>query len=310
MTHLPTARELLDACKPMPALRTAIVHPVKANAIESVFDAVTEGLIEPVLVGPQARILAAAEEAGVDIRDWPLHHVEHSHAAAEHACALAVQGEVQALMKGSLHSDELLAAIIAARPLRTERRMSHVYAFIDAGYHKPFFITDGVINLTPTLAEKADIARNAIHLFKSLHGANAIPKIAVLAAVETVNPDMPATIDAACLSKMAQRGQIEGALIDGPLAFDNAISREAAHEKGIVSDVAGDADILLMPNLEAGNMIAKQLTFLGNADAAGLVLGARIPIILTSRADSRLTRLMSCALAVRVVYARERGMFT
>jgi phosphate acetyltransferase len=310
MTQLPTARELLDACKSMPALRTAIVHPVKANAIQSAFDAVAEGLIEPVLIGPQARIVAAAAEAGVDISGWQLHHVEHSHAAADYACALAVQGDVQAMMKGSLHSDELLAAVIAAKPLRTERRMSHVYAFIDAGYHKPFFITDGVINLSPTLAEKADIVRNAVHLFKALNGADAVAKVAVVAAVETVNPAMPATIDAACLSKMAQRAQIEGALIDGPLAFDNAISREAADEKGIVSDVAGDADVLLMPNLEAGNMMAKQLIFLGKADAAGLVLGARIPIILTSRADSRLTRLMSCVLAVRVAFAREQGMFS
>lgn len=309
MTHLPTARELLDVCKPMPALRTAIVHPVKANAIQSACDAFAEGLIEPVLVGPEARIRAAADAAGVDISDWPLHDVEHSHAAAEHACALAVQGDVQALMKGSLHTDELLAAVIAARPLRTERRMSHVYAFIDAGYHKPFFITDGVINLTPNLEEKADIVRNAVYLFKALNGVDAVAKVAVVAAVETVNPEMPATIDAACLSKMAQRGQIEGALIDGPLAFDNAISREAAKEKGIISEVAGDADVLLMPNLEAGNMLAKQLIFLGKAEAAGLVLGARIPIILTSRADGRMTRLLSCALAVRAASAREQGMF-
>lgn len=309
MHDLPTARELLDACKSMPSLRTAIVHPVKASAIQSAFDAFAEGLITPVLIGPQARIRAAADEAGVDISEWPLHDVEHSHAAAEQACALAVDGDVQALMKGSLHSDELLAAVLAAKPLRTERRMSHVYAFIDAEYHKPFFITDGVINLTPTLAEKADIVRNAVHLFKALNGADAIAKVAVVTAVETVNPDMPSTIDAACLSKMAQRGQIEGALIDGPLAFDNAISREAANEKGIISDVAGDADVLLMPDLEAGNMMAKQLIFLGKAGAAGLVLGARIPIILTSRADSRMTRLMSCALAVRVAYARQQGMF-
>lgn len=310
MTQLPAARELLDACKSMPALRTAIVHPVKANAIQSAFDAAAEGLIEPVLIGPQARIVAAATEAGVDISGWQLYDVEHSHAAADYACALAVQGDVQALMKGSLHSDELLAAVIAAKPLRTERRMSHVYAFIDAGYHKPFFITDGVINLTPTLAEKADIVRNAVHLFKALNAADVVAKVAVVAAVETVNPDMPATIDAACLSKMAQRGQIEGALIDGPLAFDNAISREAADEKDIVSDVAGDADVLLMPNMEAGNMMAKQLIFLGKADAAGLVMGARIPIILTSRADSRLTRLMSAALAVRVASARQQGVFS
>ena len=310
MTHLPTARELLDTCKSMPALRTAIVHPVRASIIESTFDAVSEGLIEPVLVGPEARIRAAADEAGVDIRGWLLHDVEHSHAAAEHACTLAMQGDVQALKKGSLHTDELLAAVIAAKPLRTERRMSHVYAFIDAAYHKPFFISDGVINLTPTLEQKADIVRNAVHLFKALNGADAVAKIAVIAAVETVNPDMPSTIDAACLSKMAQRGQIEGALIDGPLAFDNAISREAAIEKGIVSEVAGDADVLLMPNLEAGNMMAKQLIFLGKAEAAGLVLGARIPIILTSRADSRHTKLMSCALAVRVAFARQQGMFS
>lgn len=310
MTRLPTARELLDTCTWLPALRTAIVHPVKASAIEAIRDAVAEGLIDPVLVGPGARIRAAAEEAGVDLGDWPLHDVEHSHAAAEYACALAARGEVQALMKGSLHTDELLSAVIAEKSLRTERRMSHVYAFIDAGYHKPFMITDGVINLTPTLAEKADIVQNAIHLFKALHGADAIAKVAVVTAVETVNPDMPATIDAACLSKMAQRGQIQGALVDGPLAFDNAISREAADEKGIVSEVAGDADVLVMPNLEAGNMLAKQLIFMGSAEAAGLVMGARIPIILTSRADSPLTRLMSCALAVRVAHARQQGMFT
>ena len=309
MTHLLSTRELLDTCKSMPMLRTAIVHPVKANDIRAIRDAVAEGLIEPVLVGPKARIHAAADEAGIDIGDWPLHDVEHSHAAAEQACSLAVDGAVQALMKGALHTDELLAAVIAARPLRTERRMSHVYAFIDAGYHKPFFITDGVINLTPGLADKADIVRNAINLFKALNGADAIAKVAVVAAVETVNPDMPSTIDAACLSKMAQRGQIEGALVDGPLAFDNAISRKAAEEKGIVSEVAGDADVLLMPNLEAGNMIAKQLIFLGRAEAAGIVLGARIPIILTSRADSLLTRLFSCALAVRVSYAHQKGVF-
>lgn len=309
MSRLPTSRELLDACSTMPALHTAIVHPVKASAIEAARDAAAEGLIEPVLVGPEARIRAAAADAGVDIGDWPLHDVEHSHAAAVLACTLAAEGEVRALMKGALHTDELLRAVIAARPLRTERRMSHVYAFIDHAYHKPFMVTDGVINLAPGLAEKADIARNAVHLFKALRGADAVPKIAVLAAVETVNPDMPATIDAACLSKMAQRGQIEAALIDGPLAFDNAISRKAADEKGIVSEVAGDADVLLMPNLEAGNMLAKQLIFFGKAEAAGLVLGARVPIILTSRADSRLTRLLSCGLAVRVAHARQRGVF-
>lgn len=309
MTQLPSARELLDSCRSMPLLRTAIVHPVKVDDIKAIRDAVAEGLMDPVLVGPKERVRLAAEEAGIDIGDWPLHDVEHSHAAAEKACLLAMDGEVQAMMKGSLHTDELLAAVIAAKPLRTERRMSHVYAFIDAGYHKPFFITDGVINLTPSLEEKADIARNAINLFKALNGVDAIAKIAVLAAVETVNPEMPSTIDAACLSKMAQRGQIQGALIDGPLAFDNAISRKAADAKGIVSEVAGDADILLMPNLEAGNMMAKQLTFLGHAEAAGLVLGARIPIILTSRADSLLTRLHSCALAVRVSYAHQNGVF-
>lgn len=309
MTYHPGISEILDLCKPMSALRTAIVHPVKASAIQAIHDAVEDGLIDPVLVGPEARIRAAADEAGIDVGIWPLHDVEHSHAAAEHACELAVEGQVQALMKGALHTEELLTAVIAAKPLRTERRMSHVYVFVDAGYHKPFMITDGVINLTPGLAEKADIARNAIHLFKCLRGVDAVAKVAVLAAVEMVNPDMQSTIDAACLSKMAQRGQIQGALIDGPLAFDNAISRKAADEKGIQSEVAGDADILLMPNLEAGNMLAKQLIFLGNAEAAGLVLGARIPIILTSRADSMQTRLLSCALAVRVAHAHRQGVF-
>jgi phosphate acetyltransferase/phosphate butyryltransferase len=298
--------ELIARARSAPLLTTAVAHPTSAGVLKAAAEAAEAGLIEPVLVGPQARIEAAAREAGVEIAGWRLVDSEHSHEAAERACTLAAAGEVGALMKGSLHSDELLHAVLANPKVRSDCRLSHIYLFDDPEYHKLFMVTDGAINIAPSLAHKADIIRNAGKLFRALNGADAVPKVAVLAAVETVNPEMPATIDAASLSKMAERGQLGACIVDGPLALDNAISKDAAKEKGIVSPVAGDPDVLVAPALEAGNMLAKQLTFLGDAEAAAIVMGARLPIILTSRADSQRTRLASCALAVLYAAAMAR----
>jgi phosphotransacetylase len=267
------------------------------------------GLITPVLVGPAARTREAAEAGGVDISAWQVIDAEHSHDAAEKAVALAAAREVDALMKGSLHSDELMGAVVKSDAgLRTERRISHAFLIDQESYSKAFIITDAAVNIAPDLATKVDIVQNAVDLWHALFGADVLPKVAVLAAVETVNPKMIATLDAAALCKMADRGQITGCLIDGPLAFDNAISPEAARTKGIVSEVAGNADILLVPNIEAGNMLAKQLVFLSGAEAAGIVLGARVPIILTSRADSQRARLLSCAVALLLAHARSQGL--
>ncbi|WP_343685483.1 bifunctional enoyl-CoA hydratase/phosphate acetyltransferase [Asticcacaulis sp.] len=299
---------IIDKCRDLPPVRTAIVHPVKPNVMEAVADAVAENLIVPILIGPQARILAAAREAGVDISGWNLMNAEHSHEAAAKAASLAAAGQADAIMKGSLHSDELLGAIVKSNSgLRTERRISHAFLMSIPSYPKPFIITDAAINIDPDLAVKADITQNAVNLWHVVFGDQALPKVAVLAAVETVNPKMQATLDAAALCKMSDRGQITGAQVDGPLAFDNAISPAAVKEKGIISLVAGDADILLVPEIESGNMLAKQLIFLGGADAAGIVLGARVPIMLTSRADGLRTRRLSCALAVLLAEARKVG---
>ncbi|MFM0649605.1 bifunctional enoyl-CoA hydratase/phosphate acetyltransferase [Paraburkholderia bryophila] len=284
------------------ALRTAIVHPCSAESIKAAIEARNEGLIDPVLIGPEAKIRAAAELAEVSLEGVTIVAVEHSHAAAARAVEMGAAGKVAALMKGSLETDELLAAVVCATSgLRTGRRISHVYAMDVPAYPKPLFITDAAVNVTPTLEQKRDICQNTIDLLRLLGIEQ--PRVAVLAAVETVNPRMPTTLDAAALTVMAARGQIQGALVDGPLAFDNAISLAAAKTKGIVSAVAGQADILLAPDLEAGNMLAKQLVYFGGADAAGLVLGARLPIIMTSRADSLRVRLASAALA-RIVAER------
>lgn len=299
---------LLETAKSKGPIITALVHPVKANAIEAAYDAVREGLITPVLVGPAARIKEAAEKAGIDISSWSIVDVEHSHAAAAKACELAATGKVDAVMKGSLHSDEILGAVVSSSSgLRTDRRISHTYVIDVPSYPKPMLITDAALNIAPDLSTKADICQNAICLWRALFGDARLPKVAILAAVETINSRMPATLDAAALCKMSDRGQITGALMDGPLAFDNAISRAAAADKDITSNVAGDADILVVPDIEAGNMLAKQLTFLGHADAAGIVLGARVPVILTSRADSLRTRLLSTAVAVLLCAARREG---
>ena len=302
-------RELIDSCAELEPLKTAVVHPVKAHGIIAIAQAVEENLLMPVLVGPEKRIRAAAEEAEVDISNYELIDVEHSHAAAAEAVRLAACGRVQALMKGALHTDELLSALVASSGgLRTERRISHAYVMDVPNYHKPLLITDAAINIAPNLDVKADICRNAIGLWRIACGSEDWrPKVALLSAVETVNARMQSTLDAAALCKMADRGQIENAVLDGPLGLDAAISKQSADNKGIVSEVAGDADILVAPDIEAGNMIAKQLTFLGNSDAAGLVLGARVPVILTSRSDNLRTRLMSCALALRVAQAQKSG---
>jgi phosphotransacetylase len=259
-------------------------------------------------VGPSAKIAEIAKRAKIDLAGFEIVDVEHSHDAAARAVQLVREGKAELLMKGSLHSDELLGAIVSREGLRTGRRISHAFIMDVPTYHKVLVVTDAAINIAPDLAAKVDICQNAIDLAMAL-GLEA-PKVAILAAVETVNPSMPATIDAAALCKMAERRQITGGLLDGPLAFDNAISAEAAKIKGIESAVAGDPDILLVPNLEAGNMLAKQLTFLANADSAGLVLGARVPVILTSRADSVRARIASCAVAVLVAHARRQQALT
>lgn len=300
--------DVMRRCGSMPPMKTAVVHPVDPSDILCVKDAVDERLIDPVLVGPEARIREAASISGISIDGWSVVDAAYSHEAAVKAAAMASTGIVQAIMKGSLHTDELLGPIVAREScLRTERRLSHVYVMDPAGYHKWLIVTDAVVNIAPDLMAKADICRNAVDAWHVLTGSDGIPSVAVLAAVEVVNPAMQATIDAASLCKMAERGQIPGCVIDGPLAFDNAISRDAATKKGIVSSVAGDADILLTPDIEAGNILAKQLTFLGHADAAGLVMGARVPVILTSRADNLRARLLSCALGVLAGEARCNG---
>jgi len=280
-------------------LLTAVVHPRDPVSLEGALEAARLGLIEPVLVGPRNKIEAAALEIGADLQGVPLVDVEHSHAAAAEASRMARAGEVGALMKGSLHTDELMsAALDATCGLRTDRRMSHVFILDVPSYPRPLFLSDAAINIAPDLRVKMDIVQNAIDCAQAL-GVHE-PRVAVLAAVETVNPDMCATIDAAALSKMAERGQIVGGIVDGPLAFDNAISEAAARNKAIVSPVAGRADVLIAPNIEAGNMMAKQLAYLASAQSAGIVMGARVPIILTSRADGRLSRLASCAAAMLV----------
>lgn len=300
---------IIASCRSLGAIRVAVVHPVQSLVMDAVMEAVEEGLIEPVLIGPKEKILQACDGCcAVKGRKFPVIDTEHSHEAAEKAVAMAARGEVDALMKGSLHTDELLAAIVSASGgLRTERRISHVYVMRMQDYSKPLMVTDAAINITPDLDAKADICRNAIDLWRVLFGEERLPKVAILSAVETVNSRIPSTLDAAALCKMADRGQISGALLDGPLAFDNAISPQAAKEKNIRSEVAGDADILLVPNLETGNAIAKQMLFFGQADAAGIVLGARVPVILTSRADSTRTRIFSCCAALALSHARKEG---
>ena len=282
-----------------------MAHPCEETALAGAIEAGEKGLITPILVGPAARIKEIASKARIDLGETRIVDAPHSHAAAAKAVELVREGQAEVLMKGSLHTDELLGAVVARDTgLRTGRRISHVFIMDVPTYHKVLIVTDAAINIAPTLEDKVDICQNAIDLAISLDVAQ--PKVAILAAVETVSSRMTATIDAAALCKMAERGQITGGLLDGPLAFDSAISKEAAKVKNIRSAVAGDPDILLVPDLEAGNILAKQLTFLANADSAGLVLGARVPIILTSRADSVRSRIASCGIAMLAAHARRQ----
>jgi phosphotransacetylase len=294
---------LLERCRGLTPVPTAVAHPCEASALASAVEAARKKLIVPILVGPEAKIAETATSAGLKLGSLEIVDAPHSHAAAAKAVELVREGRAEVLMKGSLHTDELMSAIVARETgLRTARRISHAFLMDVPTYHKVLIVTDAAINIAPALEDKADICQNAIDLAQVLGVAK--PKVAILAAVETVTSKMPATLDAAALCKMSERGQITGGILDGPLAFDNAISREAAETKGIVSEVAGDPDILLVPDLEAGNILAKQLSFLANADSAGLVLGTRVPVILTSRADSVRSRIASCAVAALVAHAR------
>jgi phosphotransacetylase/acyl dehydratase len=294
---------LFKACENLPPVSCAIVHPCDRDSLMGPIEAARRKLIVPVLVGPAEKIRAVARENDVDLAPYRIVSVEHSHAAAAKAVEMARNGEVEALMKGSLHTDELLGAVVpSATGLRTARRISHVFVMDVPSYPRMLMITDAAVNIYPKLKEKIDIVQNAIDLAHILGIAE--PKVAILSAVETVNPDIESTLDAAALCKMADRGQITGGIIDGPLAFDNAISAQAAETKKIRSPVAGQADILLVPDLEAGNMLAKQLEYLAGAEGAGIVMGARVPIVLTSRADSVRTRLASTAVLALVANAR------
>jgi phosphate acetyltransferase len=289
---------LLDQAKAQGPIPVAVAYPCDAGSLQAAMQAAQAGLITPLLVGPEARIRASAQAAGLDLAGASIHSTaDDPRAAAAQAAALCGSGQARALMKGSLHSDELLGAAVAREAgLRGSRRASHVFVMDLPGFERPLLMTDCVVNIFPTLMDKRDIAQNAIALAHAIGIPR--PRVAVLSAVETVNPAIPGTIDAAALCKMADRGQISGAILDGPLAYDNAISLRSAHHKGIVSDVAGQPDVLLVPSLEAGNMIYKQLVYMADAECAGLVLGMRVPIVLTSRSDSVASRIASCALAV------------
>jgi phosphate acetyltransferase len=296
-------QRLIDYCKNLPPMPTAVVHPCDQSSLEGAVTAAQMGLIAPILVGPRARIEAVAREHGLKIADIPIIDAPYSEAAAAAAVQLVREGKAEALMKGSLHTDELMAAVVKRDSgMRTARRVSHCFVMDVPGHADALIITDAAINIAPTLEDKMDILQNAIDLAHAMQLDEV--RVAVLSAMETVNPKVPSTIEAAALCKMVDRHQITGAVVDGPLALDNAINPEAAKIKKIDSPVAGRANVLMVPDLEAGNMLAKSLSFLAGADAAGIVLGARVPIILTSRADSLETRSASCAVAALVAKAR------
>ena len=303
LRHNDAFTKLLRRCEGLAPVSCAVVHPCDRDSLLGPVEAARRGLIIPVLLGPEAKIRAVADAEQIDLSGYRIVPTEHSHAAAEKAVAMARAGEVESLMKGSLHTDEIMAAVVpSAAGLRTARRISHVFLMDVPAYPRVLLVTDAAIDIYPTLDDKVDIVQNAIDLARVL--GIAIPKVAILSAVETVNPKIQSTVDAPALCKMADRGQISGGVLDGPLAFDNAVSEEAARTKKIVSPVAGKADILLVPDLEAGNMVAKQLQYLAGADSAGIVLGTRVPIVLTSRADSVRTRLASTAVMALVANAR------
>lgn len=293
-------KSLIKLGSDMSAVRCGIVHPCDVESLKGAIEAAQYGLIDPILIGPEMKIREIAEMAGIDLQGIDIESVPHSHAAAARAAEIAVNKDIEALMKGSLHTDELIHAIVSTPALRTNRRMSHIFRFEVPTYYKPLYITDAALNIAPSLNDKTDIIQNAINFVKMM-GVET-PKVAILSAVETINPNIPSTIDAAALCKMAQRGQILGGIVDGPLAFDNAISNHSAHIKHIVSSVAGDADILVVPDLESGNMLSKQLEYLAGATASGIVLGAKLPIALTSRADGAHVRIASALLAKLVAH--------
>jgi phosphotransacetylase/acyl dehydratase len=295
--------KLLGACKHLPPIRCGIVHPCDRGSLVAALEASQRGLLDPVLIGPLARIQAVAVAEHIDLGDLPIVDVPHSHAAAARAVEMARAGQFDALMKGSIHTGELLGEIVSSKSgMRTARRISHVYVIDVPSHPRILLVSDAAVNICPTLEDKIDIVQNAIDLAHVIGIAE--PKVAILSAIETVNPKIRSTVEAAALCKMAERGQISGGIVDGPLAFDNAISLEAARKKKITSPVAGRADILITPDLEAGNMLVKQLVFMAGADGAGIVMGARVPIVLTSRADSVRTRLASIAVANLVANAR------
>jgi len=297
---------LLAKARSYEPVRVAVAHPCDQVSLESVIEAAKLRLIDPILVGPRDRIQEVAAQHGLDISGFETVDTPYSESSAAKAVELVREGKADALMKGSLHTDELMSAVVRRETgLRTSRRISHCFVMDVPGHDRPLVITDAAINIAPDLKTKADIVQNAIGLVRAL-GTNEV-RVAILSAMETVNPDVPSTIEAAALCKMADRGQITGAVLDGPLALDNAISPRAAAIKKIVSPVAGRANILVVPDLEAGNMLAKSLSFLADADAAGIVLGARVPVILTSRADNEIARLASCALALLLVAARRQA---
>jgi phosphate acetyltransferase len=299
--------QLIARCKSLPPARTAVAHPCDESSLRAVSDAAKAGLIAPILAGPRARIEAVAKQHGIDISNLEIVDAPHSEASAAAAVALVREGRAEALMKGSLHTDEIMAAVVKRDTgLRTARRISHCFIMDVPNHPEPLIITDAAVNIAPSLSDKVHIVQNAIDLARDL-GINEV-RVAILSAMETVNPDVPSTLEAAALCKMADRGQITGGVLDGPLALDNAISPEAARIKKIDSPVAGRANVLAVPDLEAGNMLAKSLTFLAGADAAGIVIGARVPIILTSRADSVIARLASCAVAALIANARRKDV--
>ena len=300
-------QQMLSLVRGMEPIPTAVAHPCDKESLKGPVIAFHEGIIEPILVGPESKIRAVAEEFGIDLHGIRIVNAKHSHDAAAIAVSLVRTGDVEAMMKGSLHTDEMMAEVVSrANGLRTARRISHVFLMNVPTYHRPLLITDAAINIAPTLEDKVDIVQNAIDLAHIIGIPE--PKVAILSAVETVNPKIQSTLDAAALCKMADRGQITGGILDGPLAFDNAVSIIAAKTKGIKSAVAGHAEILVVPDLESGNMVAKQLEYLANALTAGIVLGTRVPIVLTSRADTAETRIASCVIAALVAHAnRNKG---
>lgn len=300
-------QSLLERCRDIPAIPTAVVHPCDETSLIGAIEAAAEGLITPILIGPKSKIEAVAKEIGLDISRCIIEDTEHSHASAKLGVQLVREGKAELLMKGSLHSDELLHEVAAqGTGLRTSRRLSHIFAMNVPNYHKPLFVTDAAVNIFPTLKDKADICRNAIDVVKVLGVEK--PKLALLSAVETITEKLPSTIEAAALVMMSKRGQITGGILDGPLAFDNAINKEAAKIKGIISEVAGDPDVLVAPDLEAGNILAKQLIYLAGAESAGIIVGARVPIIFTSRSDTPRGRITSCALGVLLAYAKHQAL--